>query len=79
MSNAIQVRPVHSELRPNVTNSGLMLESVTIKNFRCFKEAEAEKLGLINVIVGDMASGKSAFLEALFLLATNSPAAHETL
>lgn len=75
MGNAIQERPVPSELR--TTESSLMIKSVTIENFRCFKKAEAKNLGLVNVIVGDMGAGKSAFLEALFLLATNTPAAHE--
>ena len=76
MSSTVQVRPVHSELRPNATNSGLMIESVSIKNFRCFASVRAENLGLINVVVGDNASGKTAFLEALYLTATNSPGAH---
>lgn len=54
----------------------LMIDSVSIENFRCFKEARAEDLGLINVVVGDNASGKTTFLEALYFTATNSPQAH---
>ncbi len=60
----------------NESEKGLMIESVSIKNFRCFASVEAEDLGLINVVVGDNASGKTAFLEALYLTATNSPQAH---
>ena len=65
-----------SSVPSNESEKGLMIESVSIKNFRCFKDVQAEDLGLINVVVGDNASGKTTFLEALFLTATNSPQAH---
>src|ERR1700731_504230 len=44
-----------------------MITSVDIKNFRGFKELAANDIGRINVIVGDNASGKTAFLEAIYL------------
>jgi len=44
-----------------------MIESVKIQNFRCFSELEVNGLKAINIIVGENASGKSAFLEAIFL------------
>ena len=44
-----------------------MIESVKIQNFRCFSELEVHGLKPINIIVGENASGKSAFLEAIFL------------
>ncbi len=61
------------------SGKGLMIESVSIKNFRCFKEAKAENLGRINVIVGDNGSGKTAFLEALYLTSGDSPENHAKL
>ena len=42
-----------------------MIESVKIQNFRCFSELEVDGLKPINIIVGENASGKSAFLEAI--------------
>ena len=53
-----------------------MIESVRIRNFRCFEDVAADDLGNINVIVGDNGVGKTALLETLFLLATNTPEAH---
>jgi hypothetical protein len=44
-----------------------MIESIKIQNFRCFSELEVSALKPINIIVGENASGKSAFLEAIFL------------
>jgi hypothetical protein len=44
-----------------------MIESVRIQNFRCFAELEVHGLSLVNVIVGENASGKSAFLESVYL------------
>jgi predicted ATP-dependent endonuclease of OLD family len=46
-----------------------MIQSVEIRNFRCFREAKIEGLRRINVIVGGNGSGKTAFLEALFMCA----------
>lgn len=45
-----------------------MIKSLTIQNFRGFKSLKLEDLAKVNVIVGDNASGKTALLEALFLL-----------
>lgn len=44
-----------------------MIESITLKNFRCFEEFET-KLSPITLISGENNSGKSSILEALFLL-----------
>ena len=54
----------------------LMIESVRIENFRCFREIEARNLGRFNVIVGDNRSGKTSFLEALYLTCGNTPENH---
>jgi len=50
-----------------------MIETVEIKNFRCFDKLTLKGLKPINVIVGRNASGKTAFLEALYF-ALGSPA-----
>jgi AAA15 family ATPase/GTPase len=49
-----------------------MLDSLYIKNFRLFKELTIEKLGRINLIVGQNNSGKTCLLEALHLYAKNA-------
>jgi len=50
-----------------------MIKSLSIKNFRCFKDAKIDGLRRINVVVGKNATGKTALLEALFLTAGGSP------
>jgi AAA15 family ATPase/GTPase len=45
-----------------------MLKSLTIKNFRCFENLTLEDLELINLIGGGNNAGKTALLEAIFLL-----------
>jgi predicted ATPase len=44
-----------------------VITKVTLKNFRCFQEAEAPLKGL-TVLIGKNDSGKSAFLDALAIL-----------
>jgi hypothetical protein len=48
-----------------------MLSSIHVENFRCFQRLDLDDLGRINVIVGDNASGKTAFLESLVLPSGN--------
>ena len=50
-----------------------MIQSLKISNFKCFKDLHLHDLGLFNVIVGRNGGGKTAFLEALFLLASGGP------
>ena len=50
-----------------------MIESVRIQNFRCFAGLEVHGLKPINILVGENASGKSAFLEAIYLLVEGLP------
>ncbi len=45
-----------------------MLQTVTIKNFRLFKEFDIANLARVNLIVGKNNVGKSSLLEALYLL-----------
>jgi AAA15 family ATPase/GTPase len=44
-----------------------MIESLSINNFRGFREVRLENLARVNVLVGDNGSGKTALLESLFM------------
>ena len=44
-----------------------MIETFTLKNFRCFVDSSISPLSRINLITGKNNSGKTAFLEGLFL------------
>jgi AAA15 family ATPase/GTPase len=46
-----------------------MLDSLHIKNFRCFEDLTIPSLGRVNLIVGKNNSGKSTLLEAIYLYA----------
>jgi ABC-type branched-subunit amino acid transport system ATPase component len=48
----------------------LILNSLEIQRFRCFRELRIERLGRVNLIVGKNNVGKSTLLEALRLFAT---------
>jgi hypothetical protein len=51
-----------------------MLRDLTIKNYRCFKDFTIDGLARVNLIVGKNNSGKTALLEAIYLLANqNNP------
>ncbi len=51
-----------------------MIETFTLKNFRCFKDTSLSPLSHINLITGKNNCGKTAFLEGLFLhLGGNNP------
>jgi len=50
-----------------------MIQSLEIENFRGFKSLRLEALRPVNIIVGPNASGKTSLLEALFLVAGNTP------
>lgn len=58
-------RPALSEFR--------MVKSVEITNFRGFEQFNADGFERINVIVGDNAVGKTAFLEAVWLALASNP------
>jgi AAA15 family ATPase/GTPase len=49
-----------------------MLESFQINNFRLFQHLEVRKLNRVNLIVGKNNAGKSTFLEAVELYASNA-------
>ena len=44
-----------------------MIETFILKNFRCFEDHSISPLSRINLITGKNNSGKTAFLEGLFL------------
>ena len=50
-----------------------MFDSISIKNFRCFEDFSIDSLGRVNLVAGANNVGKTALLEAIFLLlgATN--------
>lgn len=48
-----------------------MLDSLHIRNFRCFEDLQVPSLGRINLIVGKNNTGKSTLLEAVYVFAKN--------
>jgi len=50
-----------------------MINFIEVENFRCFRELRLTGLKQFNVVVGDSGSGKTALLEAIFLLSGASP------
>ena len=64
-SGASDVRDLTADTR---TGAKEMYRSFTIKNFRCFDELTVEGMGRINLIAGKNNVGKTALLEALWLL-----------
>ncbi|QQZ30612.1 AAA family ATPase [Thiothrix subterranea] len=51
-----------------------MLDSLHIKNFRCFEDLIIPSLGRVNLIVGKNNSGKSTFLDAIYMYAASGNA-----
>ena len=49
-----------------------MVDTIKIKNFRCFKNLSIGGLKRFNVVVGHSGSGKTALLESLFIAAAGS-------
>src|SRR2546423_161740 len=45
-----------------------MLDSLSIKNFRLFRDLKVESLSRVNLIAGKNNTGKTALLEAVYLL-----------
>ena len=48
--------------------SSLILDSLKIKNFRAFRHLQIERLGRVNLIVGQNNVGKTCLLDALWLV-----------
>ena len=45
-----------------------MIREFTAQNFRCFRNVKIEPLARVNLIVGESNVGKTALLEAIFIL-----------
>ncbi|MBI1290109.1 AAA family ATPase [bacterium] len=63
--------PTDSLSRSGTTDVAAPLTSLTIKNFRAFRELRLENLARVNMITGRNNTGKSSVLEALSIFATN--------
>jgi AAA15 family ATPase/GTPase len=50
-----------------------MIKNIEINNFRCFEKFKTSNFGRINLISGKNSVGKTALLEAIFLLAAPRP------
>lgn len=50
-----------------------MVNSFSMRNFRCFRDAEVDGCTRVNVVVGDNGAGKTSLLEGLFLVRGVSP------
>ncbi|OQX02648.1 MAG: hypothetical protein BWK73_42075 [Thiothrix lacustris] len=53
-----------------------MLDSLHIKNFRCFEDLTIESLGRVNLVVGKNSVGKTTLLEAIYIFANGG---HSTI
>jgi AAA15 family ATPase/GTPase len=69
------MRPDLTEAEPVPARMGgyQMIETFEIKHFRCFKSLKLPAIKRFNFIVGESGTGKTAFLEALFLVAGGNP------
>jgi hypothetical protein len=62
-------RPVEA-----VDNGGyLMINQIEIRNFRCFEHVKLTGLKRFNFFVGESGTGKTAFIESLFLVGSGNP------
>ena len=50
----------------------IMLNTLSINNFRCFPKFELQDLGTINLLVGKNNSGKTTIIEAIYLLSSQT-------
>lgn len=67
---------VQAVLPQDDRGDGLMIDDLEIQNFKCFQSVSVKGLAQINIIVGDNGSGKTALLEALYLVCGNTPENH---
>ncbi|MEL4896032.1 AAA family ATPase [Crocosphaera sp. Alani8] len=49
-----------------------MIRDLSIKNYRCFEDFKVDGLAQVNLIVGNNNSGKTSFLEAIYILLDKS-------
>jgi AAA15 family ATPase/GTPase len=48
------------------------IKNIEIKNFKCFEDFKAEGFGRVNLIGGKNNVGKTAFMEAIYILSSNT-------
>jgi predicted ATP-dependent endonuclease of OLD family len=72
MMNIYNPPAIGDDHGPN-TVPHLMVDSVTIRNFRSFREITVEDCRRVNILVGENGSGKTALLEGLFLASGVNP------
>lgn len=60
------------ESRRHVTAGYLMIDHLEIENFRGIERVSLSNLGRLNVLVGPNGSGKTAFLEAIYMAGGNN-------
>ncbi len=46
----------------------MIIKSISIERFRCFNKTKGNDFGMVNLLAGKNNAGKTAFLEALFLM-----------
>jgi predicted ATPase len=73
VSETLSIRTASSPKRLEQRPLANMIESLSVSNFRGFENLEIHGLKRINVIVGQNSSGKTALLEAIFLVSGGSP------
>ena len=60
----------------SATKGHLLIRSLQIENFRCFKKVEVSDICRFAVITGSNGSGKTALLESIFVTGGGSPELH---
>lgn len=64
---------VEDEARVRQENLPIMISSLSVTDFRGFREIHLDGLKRFNVIVGESGSGKTALLESIFLVSGANP------
>jgi ABC-type lipoprotein export system ATPase subunit len=57
---------------PHGLSGSPMIESIDIRNYKCFEHLHVTNCRRVNVIVGDNGTGKTALLEAIFMALGNT-------
>jgi AAA15 family ATPase/GTPase len=72
-SNQCMLATSERQASPSSGVNYRMIETLTVENYKCFKKLRLDGLRRFNIVVGRNAGGKTALLEALFLLASANP------
>jgi AAA15 family ATPase/GTPase len=76
----VQIGEATFKIGDNINLSGwdFMLNDLTVKNYRCFKDLHINGFARVNLLVGMNNTGKSSLLEAIYLL-VNQDEIHRSL